>query len=63
MPPVKERRIALLLMISTCRRTSARPNTAVISYYGYAQRDGKVHLRTSITASNAVKLLEAMGLD
>ena len=60
-PPVNEHLMELLIMIDSCRRSSAQRITAVIPYYGYARQDRKDEGRTPITAKLVANLITEAG--
>jgi len=61
-PPVNDHLIELLILMDALKRSSAKRDTAVIPYYGYARQDRKVLPRAPITAKLVADLLTAAGV-
>ena len=59
--PVNENLMELLIIIDAFKRASAKTNTAVIPYYGYARQDRKTSGREAITAKLVADLLTTAG--
>jgi len=61
--PVNDSLMELMIMVDACKRASARQNTAVIPYFGYARADRKTAGRESITAKLTANILVKSGVD
>jgi ribose-phosphate pyrophosphokinase len=61
--PVNENLMELLIMLDSCKRSSASRVTAVLPYYGYARQDKKDKPRVPITAKLVADLMSAAGAD
>lgn len=62
-PPVNDNLLELLIMIDSCKRSSAARITAVIPYFGYARQDRKDEGRVPITAKLVANLITRAGAD
>nr|XP_027193969.1 uncharacterized protein LOC113788703 [Dermatophagoides pteronyssinus] len=61
--PVNDNLMEALLLISACRRSSARQVTLVVPYFGYARQDRKMKARAPISAADVARLFCAMKPD
>jgi len=62
-PKTNDYIMELLLMMDSCRRSSANAITAVIPYYGYARQDRKEEGRVPISSKLVANLIGAAGAD
>jgi len=53
----------LILLIRTCKRSSAATITVVLPYYGYARQDRKNSPRVPISAADVAAIIEFAGAD
>jgi len=53
----------LLILIDAAKRASAKRVTAVIPYYGYARRTGRISRGFSVTAKLIANLITRAGAD
>jgi ribose-phosphate pyrophosphokinase len=61
--PANDHLMELLIITDALRRASARRNTAVIPYFGYARQDRKVGSRSPISAKLVANLITNAGAD
>ncbi|MCA9236138.1 MAG: ribose-phosphate pyrophosphokinase [Planctomycetales bacterium] len=62
-PPVNDNLMQLLVLIDSCKRSSAERITAVLPYFGYARQDRKDEGRVPITAKLVANLITRAGAD
>ncbi|MAT72277.1 MAG: ribose-phosphate pyrophosphokinase [Planctomycetaceae bacterium] len=62
-PPVNDNLMQLLVLIDSCKRSSAERITAVIPYFGYARQDRKDEGRVPITAKLVANIITRAGAD
>lgn len=60
---INDNLMELILLIRTCKRSSADTITVVMPYYGYARQDRKSSPRVPISAADVAYLIELSGAD
>ncbi|MDP3788549.1 MAG: ribose-phosphate diphosphokinase [Candidatus Chromulinivorax sp.] len=60
---INDNLMELILLIRTCKRSSADTITVVMPYYGYARQDRKSSPRVPISAADVAALIELSGAD
>lgn len=60
---INDNLMELILLIRTCKRSSAATITIVMPYYGYARQDRKSAPRVPISAADVAAMIELAGAD